>query len=264
MLVNVMPPLGKACRFLEYPFTNLVDDPGFFGDGNELSRSNVSMHRMLPTQQGFCLDNSSGFQIHNRLIKYFKLPGGQRQTQIVAKLMPPFRRHLHHSGEITEPVATMFFGYIHCLVGISEQIFDIIRIIGIKGYADAGREINGFITKFKWFGKCKVYGMSDLLHTVKVIQTGKDYCEFVSSQACNRIGFTNAFADTACSFEQELISEVVTKSIVHILEPVEVNEKQGKVELGPLCPLKLLMQPIAEQAAIRKHGQQVIISLLPD
>ena len=66
-------------------------------------------------------------------------------TQIASQPHPVLRRFLHGRGEVAVAVAPRSFGSIHGLIGILEQRFEIVSILGIEGDADAGRNIDHFV-----------------------------------------------------------------------------------------------------------------------
>ena len=86
--------------------------------------------------------------------------------------------------------------------------------------------------------------------------------EFIATDPCNRI------AGTQCTFKargyllQYLVADFVPKTVVDLLELVEVDIKQGQLPTVAFRGTDTLGQAIAQQEAIRQTGQTVMLGLV--
>lgn len=60
----------------------LVDQPGFFGNGDEVHRHDHATGRVFPAQQRLIAGNAAGLMIDYRLVVQLQLPQVQRCAQV--------------------------------------------------------------------------------------------------------------------------------------------------------------------------------------
>ena len=63
-----LPLFHLPAGFVQGPLPEREDQPGFFGEGDEIGRQDQSAFGMLPAKQGFDFDQLSGFQVENGLV----------------------------------------------------------------------------------------------------------------------------------------------------------------------------------------------------
>ena len=60
--------------------------------------------------------------------------------------------------------------------------------------------------------------------------------EFIAAEPCHDIGFTHAGANAACHLGQQLVADVMTERVVHVLEAIQVDQHHGATCIGLVSP----------------------------
>src|SRR5918999_283487 len=82
----LLPLAPLATSFLQHPPSEGNDEPGFFGEGDELVGAHRAALRMLPTQEGFHPGNVVAHQGEHRLVVDPELVALDGLTEVVLQL----------------------------------------------------------------------------------------------------------------------------------------------------------------------------------
>ena len=93
-------------------------------------------------------------------------------------------------------------------------------------------------------------------------QLGQDHGELVTPHSCHRIGRTHTGLYTPPGLHQQQVTTVVTQRVIDFLEVVQVDEQDGQLLLVAFALLDLLLQSVAQHAAVGQAGQRIVKGLL--
>ena len=64
-----------------------------------------------------------------------------------------------------------------------------------------------------------------------------------------------------CGDAQKFVPGVMTETVIHCLEPVEINAEHGEQLLPALRPRQSLLQPVFSECAVGQASQSVVTSV---
>src|SRR5260370_40495732 len=60
-------------------------------------------------------------------------------------------------------------------------------------------------------------------------RAGQDHYEFIAAHSCDVVVLAAATTETAGDFLKYAVSSEVSKSIIHLLEPIEIGDQDGNI-----------------------------------
>ena len=86
--------------------------------------------------------------------------------------------------------------------------------------------------------------------------------ELVATEPGQRVGRPRDGGEPRGHVAKQLVARIMTEAVVHLLEAVQVDEQHGQDVTGPRRPGQRLIEPIAEQRAVREAGEAVVEGLV--
>ena len=86
--------------------------------------------------------------------------------------------------------------------------------------------------------------------------------EFVPAESRERVARTTRAAKTFGDLLKQLVADIVSETVVHSLEAVEVDQHDREDVLRPFGPRQRLIHAVTEQGAVGQAGQAVMKGLL--
>jgi hypothetical protein len=147
------------------------------------------------------------------------------------------------------------FGAVECEVGVLQQCVRIAAISRGKRNTDADADLNMMAVK--------IVGLADLVDNARRkrarIQRSErgDDGKFVSAQAGDGIGLSNAGVQSVCCHLQHRIADRMTQRIVHGLEAIKIQTEHGEMPVRASRQRRL--DSFAQQDPIGQSGKRVMM-----
>src|ERR1700722_9210172 len=149
-----------------------------------------------------------------------------------------------------EAVFTFLFGRVHGFVGTAHQRVKIVACVGVSynSYAcgdDSLRAIDGVRMRegSNNFGG-DGFGFSGNA------EVGKKHDEFIAADASYSVGGAHAVVQALGKLAQQLVAGLVTESVIHNLEFVDVDHQQTQAGLKAHCTVKRNFTAVVQKDAI--------------
>ncbi|MNZ61870.1 hypothetical protein D3C78_799730 [compost metagenome] len=259
--LHVLVPAHRlAAGGLHHPFSERMDKAGSFRHGNENAGRHIAPHRMFPAQQRLEAAKLAGLRRHLRLVIDFHLVVLQRGLQIGLEGFLLGQLFLHADLENARPAGADSLGLIKRQVGTLEQF---IRIDGAvrNGDADAGANFDLLLTQ--------LVSAADLVDELGgkaaggvLVQIVGDDGEFVAAQTADHVIIAADGRKALRHGLKQRIARIVAERVVHVLEAVEIEEKDGRRSRTAEGSAQSLDQFLAEQRAVRQARQRIVIGIM--
>jgi len=82
--------------------------------------------------------------------------------------------------------------------------------------------------------------------------------ELVTAVARDRVGRPHQCAQAGARFHEHVVARLVPVHVVHLLEPVEVDEEHGDGDGAPTRAGECLLEAVVEEVPVRQPGQRVV------
>ena len=86
--------------------------------------------------------------------------------------------------------------------------------------------------------------------------------ELVAAEPGQRVALADRHAEAPCDLLEQPVTAVVPERVVHLLEPVEVDEQDREVLSGARRARELLIEAVPEERAVCEPGQAVVKRLM--
>src|SRR5262249_2257822 len=149
-LDTVRHPHRIVARLCQNPLAQLNDQTRFLGQGNEISRRDNALSRMVPSQQSFDSFDTPRFVFHNRLIKELKLVMPNGLAKVVLQYIAAVSFYFELLTIDAEAVPSIIFCFIECEIGILEDLVAAIAVFGRKRYSNAASNNNLWLFEPVW------------------------------------------------------------------------------------------------------------------
>ena len=170
----------------------------------------------------------------------------------------------HRLVEHRDAAATRFLRVVHRGVGVAEQLLGAF-LAGRQRDADAGAHERLRATDDERLGDGLEEPFGDLDRAV-ARSRGREVVaedrEFVAAEARHRVAGPQHRLQPARDRHQELVTGVVTDAVVHVLEPIEVDEQDRDLAVHPLAPRDRQAQAVEEQQPVRQPRQGIVHRLV--
>ena len=254
-------PTGQVlARLLEYPCTDRNDQAGLLGDGDEVSRNDQTVVRVLPPQQGLDADHQAGRQVDDRLVLNGELVVFERSIQRRSCREASFGDVAQRVIEQLDTAPAALFGAVHGCVGVAQQTLGR-RITGGDGDAEAGRDAQLVTGDVARAAERLEHAFADAFGLEsRDIVTHDD--ELVAADPRHRVAGTDRAGDSLGSETQERIAGAVTKRVVDDLELIDIEEHHAELGAAPARAGQSVEQAVVEQGAIWQTGERVVKGLV--
>ena len=242
-------PLGSlmACLF-EHPSPNLDDHSGVFENGNEVVGLDQAPLGMVPTQESLEPRRLSSDEVEDRLVDEMVLAKGQRITQVHLEEVPILYCRVHFGFERNGAVLARRLRLVESDIGIAEKF--ACRLADARRNADAGGErewSRGDGRQFEWdaeqFEQAFGHHLGADIHAAAVNQDD----EFVATEASDAVAPAHSYLKALGDHLEQLVADLVPQVVVHVLEPVEIDEKGSYLNVCPPSPGQHLLGAVENQ-----------------
>ena len=207
--------------------------------------------RAMPADERLDPDDGAGLEVDLGLIVEHELAAGDGLAQVGLDGLALDRVGVHLGPEELVVVAAGVFRLIHGEIGVAQQGFRIRGIAGEGGDADA----RGDAQVMPGDAMRRIEREDDLLRAerriVRMHDVREQYEELVAALPAYRVGAAYAGLQALRHRFQQLIADGVAQRIVDVLESIEIDVEHGDRAAGAVRPHHGLIEPIAEQRAVR-------------
>ncbi|MCY1421735.1 hypothetical protein D9M71_373990 [compost metagenome] len=244
----------------QHPVVQFGNQAIGLGYADEAVRREEAMDRVLPADQGFELADLVGLEVQDRLVI-------EHQAGVFAQGMAQFFLHLQfqHGARLEvgteeiQPIAATVLGLIQRQVGVFQQFFASLAVLGEQADADAGGHDHAPPGQLDGFLELLHDALGHLARFITVMQVDEN-AEFVATKACHHI-FMGAHRalDVPGEHLEQFIASIVAEAVVDALEMIDVEEQDGEHAacLGALQ--KLLGEQLVESTTVDQVGQGVVV-----
>ena len=258
-------PLSKLpAGAIQHPFSQFADQADAFRCIDELVRRHQATFGMAPADQGLDALQLVAVQIHLGLIdeeEFFLL---QSSLQVRLETDPP-RGALGHLV-VVEGIVVLaaLLGRIHGCIGSLEQAVVVGAVLGIDGDADAHLRIDAVVVDDNGHIAQLQAALSRGYAIHAALDIPEQDAELVTAETRDEIRLAHRLFQIAGKMTQEHVALLVAHHVVDLLEAVEIDVQQRELGLASARVLDLLLQMLAEMAAVGEPGQLVVIGHVED
>ena len=217
----------------------------------------------MPTQQGF---DTTGLalQIKLRLVMQLELLARQSLAQRVFDLAPAQGAGGHDRIETREGVLARTFCPVHRGVRMLQERRGVHAVVRVIRNADAGGDINLVVLELEWRLKQIQHSLGNFGGIAGGFQVRQQQRELITTDSGERVTAANATAQPVRDAAQQFVANRMSERVVHLLEPVQVNEQERNAFLAPRCSGNGKPEPFVQQSPVWQLGQGVMLRLKRD
>ena len=252
---------GPARRLLaggaQYPGTDRADQPGLFGQRDELDRRDAAELRAVPAEQCLEAGELAGVRVDDGLVGEVHLALLERAAQ----------RHLEHA-------ALLGLGVELGLIGVEDAAADILRpverevggadqhlrgaaVARADGEADRGADMERVLVDLVGARQRLDHAVRDALDVAGVGRIGDHHRELVATEATAGQAILHHLPQPLGDADEQPIADQMAERVVDRLEAVEVDQH----ECAAAAPMVRLAHRTGERLvdveAIGEAGQRV-------
>jgi hypothetical protein len=146
---------------------------------------------------------------------------------------------------------------VHGHVGALQERVDVGSVRRVCGDANAGGDLERQLAENERFLERRVDPRREFRRVLRRTSR-KENSELVAAETGDRLACPQSVAKPASELEQELISGLVTERIIHLLEAIDVEQNDGRLAVLPPRPEDRLLDPVAEERAVRQAREVVV------
>ena len=239
-----------------------MDQARFLCDRNEFLWRNLAEFFVRPAQQGLCRDYPAGADCDDRLKHQSEFVSPQRVPQVVFQPHPFDRGGIHRRVVIAITVASPFFRRIHRDVGILQQFLWFCAALRIGRDADAGAYEELVVTDKERCRQDLEHLRCALLPVRLFGHLRADDEKLITTQSRYGVTVAHAGLQALRRLAQQLVSGSMAERVVHLLEPVQIQEHGEHASAIALRPFDCLGQAVQGQVTVRQSCELVVIGLV--
>ncbi len=211
------------------PLADGHDEPGLLGDANELARRDQTTFGMLPPQQGLDGNPLIGDEVELGLELHAELVVDERRSQLALGEEALHRLGVHHLVEELESSAAAPLGAVHRCVGVAQQVGSSTgRLVGDRD-PDARRHHQLGAVECDRTSQGLERALRQLDRLLVVFELLADDHELVTAEPRHRVVATHHSREPTPDRDEEIVTCLVAETVVHHLEPIEVEEQHGEL-----------------------------------
>ena len=183
---------------------------------------------MLPSNESFPAGNGPGSQIEFGLEDEVELVPVESATHAVVELeaLNGLRRHLLR--EEAERVAAPALGCVHGRIGILDERFRIVAMVGKDADSDAARDVERIPVEIEGRPEITRDPFGNNGRIAGRIDRPKSDQELIAAQPGNRVFFAGAGLESLRDALEQFIAPRVAKTIVDDLEAIDVEVEHAE------------------------------------
>ena len=250
-----LPARQRRTGLLQHPLANVLDQPGFLGQGNELIRTDLTTLWVHPAQQHLGTRHAVVSQHQLRLEHQLQLLARDGLAQLALQLQALVDGNLHLRGEEMQGIAPGMLGPVHGGIGLLENVRGLLQAQRVQGDADTGadRQLMAVdqATAVQAAQQFLAHCCGLLGNRLRFMaQRFEQHHELVTAETRQGI-FSAQLTSQACGhFDQKGIANQMTEAIVDRLEVIQIDEQQRAQAALTILAIHGVLQAIEQQAAI--------------
>ncbi len=249
-----------AANARQHPFPELDDQPGVFGNGDELARRNRLSALERPPDQRLDAHQPAGLGADLRLIGH---PQARAiQLERFAQRDPDLQLTLDPAVDVLRieliTVLAERFGDVHRHVRTAQQRFRIVAIDRNHRHADTQADVTRDRFGRERLGNDLDHVIGDNDRVLRRPNAKKDDREFITADARDDVAATDRLLDSFGDHAQNVVTGLMAAQIVHFLEIVDVEIEQRAVLALALDARDRLAQFVLEIASVRQIGDAIV------
>ena len=249
-----------AAGLLQHPQANGHDQPGFFGQGNEVARGHVAQHRVVPPQQGLGPGQAARTGIQAGLVMQAELTVGQGFAQLRLHVLAGQHALVGFGGEKPGHVTPGGLGLVHGGIGAAHQLFLVGGIARVQGHPHTARHVQFVPLHHRGFadGGYQPF-VDDALQLVGTAHVAQQHHKLIAAQAADGVVGPHGLGQAVGHGAQQAVTDVVAQGVVHELEAVQVDEQDRHLFARDGRLRQRLAQALLAQRAVGQLGQHVVL-----
>ena len=215
----------------QHPLAQRQDQPGLFGQGNELCGRHHAAGRVAPAHQRLHALDGAVF-LHLNLVKKLKFLAHQRLANGVGQGLPRLRSGLQGKVKKAHPVAPGRLGLVHGGVGLLQQLVHGFVALRKNRQANARGAGVGLGVQGVGFPQHRQDLAGDALGARRGVLVGagqgfQHQHKLIAPQARQDIALAHTRLQPLGHLHQQRIAHGVTQAVVDLLEVVQVQQQHG-------------------------------------
>ena len=245
-----------GCRAQD-PVAENVNQARLLGERNENLRRNFAVLRIVPTQQRLGADDRLVGDADDRLIVKHELVFLDRNAECLFQrvLIEPPRGEI--GVEKLIGVAAKLLGAVHRHVGVLEQAFRIVAVVGINRDADRRRHIDLVLLDLERLSDGFLKLLRDAIEHRGVVEILDDDHELVASEPRQQVGCAQGLRQGGGDAFEQLVADAMSQSVVDVFETVEIDEHYADPSAAALGLCDRLREPLLQQQSVRQSRQRI-------
>ena len=146
---------------------------------------------------------------------------------------------------------------VHRDVGVLQQLFRIVRVVGIDRDADRRRDEDVVLLDLERLRDRVEQLLRDAAQHRRIVEVLDDHHELVAAQARQQVGLAQRARQRGRHALQELVADAMAERVVDVLEAVEVDEQHADAMAAALGLRDRLRQALVQQQPVGQAGQRV-------
>ena len=221
-------PFGRVgASAAQDPFAERNDEAGIFGDGNEMSRRDLAVHRMLPADQRLRAALLLGGEVVLRLVDHLEFLTTEREPQLMLDHAPALQRLVHALLEEAHALAAIALGAGESDAGVTEHGRRGVAVGGRQRDADAGGDQHLLAGDLKRAAQGLDQPIHEGHHVAEIGDVDEGNGEFVAREPSDEVVLAQCRLDAAADVAQNLIAAAMVGRFVDLLELVDVETEHG-------------------------------------
>ena len=257
------PGQGIGAGLKDRPFADLDQQSDFLGQADELLGQQLAAGRMVPADQRLERGDPSRPQVDLRLVEQPEFAPVKREPKAQFHVAPGKDPVLHPRFEPPRGAATGRLGPVEREVGVADKKMRRLPVPGRGRMADAGADDDVVAVDRIGGGQVRDQPVGQSLPRRRAGGRGDEHGEFVPAQPCDHGIGRHRVADPPRDLPQQAVADGMAQRIVHVLEPVEVDQKDIRRPVA--APVRQRgFDRLVEDRAVHKASQRVMCGQIPD
>ena len=253
-----VPGLHLDQRGVQHPFAHFFGQRVVFNHRQKHRRGQQTLLRMLPADQGLGTDHRAGAHVDFGLVMQQQFAMGHGVVNACQAFMVAAHTAVLFGIKHAVAVFAGQLGLVHGLVGLALQLVSI-DLVGLRVKRDpqAGRDLQGMAVQQQWLMGSGQQAVQQRGTRCGVRQVDQHRHKFVTTNARQRVAFTQDLFHACGHRHQQLVTGVMGVAVVDLLEAVEVEVGHRQKLCMALHVVHGLVQPVCQQHPVRQVGERV-------
>ena len=254
----LVPQPALAAGGLQHQLADRDDQAGLLGHRDELARRDIAPVGVAPAGQHLEGADLAGAEIDLRLEERLQLVAVDRLVQLPLQAHALQRRLAHRRGVHLDAAAAALLGPPQRQVGVHHQRPAVAAVVGEAGHAHAGGQPHLVPVQQHRPVQRRQHLVRHPRPGLGRVHRRHQRHELVAAQAGHRVRSPQAGLHAGGHLAQQLVAGLVPQGIVHVLEPVEVDQHHR--QRLPLAPGvgDLHVQPVLQHRSAGQRGQGIV------